>query len=454
LKKKGRASGENGDKGSHTEPSDTRASPLSSIVSILRSFGPGVVTGASDDDPSGIATYSQVGAKFGLGMLWMALYLLPMMIVVQEMCARIGLVTGKGLATVIKNRYSKNIVYPISGLLVIANTINIGADIAAMATSTQLVFPQLPDIAATMIFTIIILVAEIFIPYTKYVRVLKYLTLSLFAYVITAVIVGGNISQIFLNTIIPHFEFSSDFIMLFVAVFGTTISPYLFFWQTSEEAEEDVAKHKISEIGKGRPNISKKEMRFMKVDVTIGMIFSQFIMWVIIITTAGSLHVNGIVDIQTAEQAAQALEPLVKTFPYSGEISKIVFALGIVGTGLLAVPVLAGSSAYALSDTFGWREGLGKKFSQAKAFYIIILSSTMLGLWISISDTNPIQALIYAAVINGIIAVPMLFIIVKIGNDKKILKGRTNGPLSNVVGWITFGIMAISVGLLFFSWNQ
>ncbi len=454
MKKKGRASGENGDKGSHTEPSDTRASPLSSIVSTLRSFGPGVVTGASDDDPSGIATYSQVGAKFGLGMLWMALYLLPMMIVVQEMCARIGLVTGKGLATVIKNRYSKNIVYPISGLLVIANTINIGADIGAMATSTQLVFPQLPDIAATMIFTIIILVAQIFIPYTKYVRVLKYLTLSLFAYVITAVIVGGNISQIFFNTIIPHFEFSSDFIMLFVAVFGTTISPYLFFWQTSEEAEEDVAKHKISEIGKGRPNISKKEMRFMKVDVTIGMIFSQFIMWVIIITTAGSLHVNGIVDIQTAEQAAQALEPLVKTFPYSGEISKIVFTLGIVGTGLLAVPVLAGSSAYALSDTFGWREGLGKKFSQAKAFYIIILSSTLVGLWISISDTNPIQVLIYSAVINGVIAVPMLFIIIKIGNDKKILKARTNGLLSNVVGWITFGIMAMSVGLLFFSWNQ
>jgi len=454
LKKKGRASGENGDKGSHTEPSDTRASPLSSIVSTLRSFGPGVVTGASDDDPSGIATYSQVGAKFGLGMLWMALYLLPMMIVVQEMCARIGLVTGKGLATVIKNRYSKNIVYPISGLLVIANTINIGADIAAMATSTQLVFPQLPDIAATMIFTIIILVAQIFIPYTKYVRVLKYLTLSLFAYVITAVIVGGNFGQIISNTIIPHFEFSSDFIMLFVAVFGTTISPYLFFWQTSEEAEEDVAKHKISAIGKGRPNISKKEMRFMKVDVTIGMIFSQFIMWVIIITTAGSLHVNGIVDIQTAEQAAQALEPLVKTFPYSGEISKIVFTLGIVGTGLLAVPVLAGSSAYALSDTFGWREGLGKKFSQAKAFYIIILSSTLVGLWISISDTNPIQVLIYSAVINGVIAVPMLFIIIKIGNDKKILKARTNGLLSNVVGWITFGIMAMSVGLLFFSWNQ
>jgi NRAMP (natural resistance-associated macrophage protein)-like metal ion transporter len=430
-----------------------KKSHFPSIAGLLKSLGPGLVTGASDDDPSGIATYSQVGAKFGLGMLWMALYLLPMMITVQEICARIGLVTGKGLATVIRNRYSKKIVYPISGLLIVANTINIGADIGAMAVSIQLVFPQLPDLAATITFTVIILVAEIFIPYTKYARVLKYLTLSLFAYVITAVIVGGNFSQIILNTIIPHFEFSPDFIMLFVAVFGTTISPYLFFWQTSEEAEEDVAKDKIKEIGEGNPEISKKEIRIMKVDVTIGMVFSQFIMWVIIITTAGSLHVNGIIDIQTAEQAAQALEPLVKTFPYSGEISKIVFALGIVGTGLLAVPILAGSSAYALSDTFGWREGLGKKLSQAKPFYIIILSSTMIGLWISISDTNPIQALIYAAVINGIIAVPMLFIIIKIGNDKKILKARTNGLLSNVVGWITFGIMAISVGLLFFSGN-
>jgi NRAMP (natural resistance-associated macrophage protein)-like metal ion transporter len=429
-----------------------KKSRFSSIVRLLRSLGPGLVTGASDDDPSGIATYSQVGAKFGLGMLWMALFLLPMMIVVEEICARIGLVTGKGLATVIKNRYSRNVVYPISGLLIVANTINIGADIGAMAASIQLVFPQLPDFAAIIIFTMTILVAEIFIPYVKYVRVLKYLTLSLFAYVITAIIVGGNFNQIISATVIPHFEFSSDFVMLFVAVFGTTISPYLFFWQTSEEAEEDVAKHKIEEIGKGNPEISKKETRLMKMDIVIGMFFSQFIMWVIIITTAGSLHVNGITDVQTADQAAQALEPLVKTFPYSGEVSKIVFALGIVGTGLLAVPVLAGSSAYALSDTFGWREGLGKKFSQAKPFYIIILSSTMVGLWIAMSNTNPIQALIYAAVINGIIAVPMLFIIVRLGNDKNILKGRTNGPFSNVVGWITFGIMAISVGLLFFSW--
>jgi NRAMP (natural resistance-associated macrophage protein)-like metal ion transporter len=424
---------------------------IPSIADLLRSLGPGLVTGASDDDPSGIATYSQVGAKFGLGMLWMALFQLPMMIAVQEICARIGLVTGKGLATVIKNRYSKNIVYPISGLLIVANTINIGADIGAMGASIRLVFPTLPDFSAIILFTIVILAAEIFIPYRKYVKVLKYLTLSLFAYVITALIVGGDFRQIFLATLIPHFEFSSEFIMLFVAMFGTTISPYLFFWQASEEAEEDVAKHKIKEIGEGNPEISKKEMRVMEADVTIGMLLAQFITWSIIITTAGSLHLNGITDIGTADQAAQALEPLVKTFPYAGELSKLIFALGIIGTGLLAVPVLAGSSAYALSDTFGWKEGLGKRFSQAKPFYVIITCSTIIGLWIAMSNTNPIQALIYAAVINGIIAVPMLFIIVRLGNDREILRGITNGIFSNIVGWITFAIMAISVGLLFFT---
>jgi NRAMP (natural resistance-associated macrophage protein)-like metal ion transporter len=425
-----------------------------SIAGLLRSLGPGLVTGASDDDPSGIATYSQVGAKFGLGMLWMALYQLPMMVAVQEICARIGLVTGKGLATVIKNRYSKNIVYPISGLLIVANTINIGVDIGAMAASIQLVLPTLPDFVAIIAFTATILTAEIFIPYRKYVKVLKYLTLSLFAYVITALIVGGDFFHIFLATLIPHFEFSSEFITLLVAMFGTTISPYLFFWQASEEAEEDVAKHKIKEIGEGKPDISKKEIRIMKADVTIGMLLSQFVTWTIIITTAGSLHLNGVTDIETADQAAQALEPLVKTFPYAGELSKLIFALGIIGTGLLAVPVLAGSSAYALSDTFRWKEGLGKKFSQTKPFYVIIACSTIIGLWIAMSNTNPIQALIYAAVINGIIAVPMLFIIIRLGNDRNVLRGNTNGVFSNVVVWIKFAIMEISVGLLFFIWAR
>jgi NRAMP (natural resistance-associated macrophage protein)-like metal ion transporter len=236
-------------------------SSFSSIVNAFKSLGPGLITGAADDDPSGITTFFQIGAKLGLGLLWMVLILLPMKIAIQETCARIGLVTGKGLATVIKNKYSKFVVLPISGLLILANVINIGVDIGAMAASLHLIFPQLPSFVATIIFTILILVAEIFIPYVKYVRILKYLTLSLFAYVITAVIVGGNFSQIIAATVIPHIEFSSDFIMLFVAMFGTTISPYLLFWQVSEEVEEDVAKNKIREIGKGNPNISKKELK-------------------------------------------------------------------------------------------------------------------------------------------------------------------------------------------------
>ena len=437
------------------EKREQERSKFFSIKSFGKSLGPGVITGASDDDPSGIATYSQAGARFGLGLLWMSLFQLPMMIVVQEMCARIGLVTGKGLGKVIRDRYSYKVSYPLSTLLLIANTINISADIGAMAASTKLVVPDIPIVLATFIFSAIIISAEILIPYEKYVRLLKYLTISLFAYVATAIIVGGNFAQIFLATIIPHIEFTPSYAMMFVAIFGTTISPYLFFWQASEEAEEDVAKHKIKEIGEGTPDISKKEIMTMKKDVAAGMFFSQLITWVIIITTAGSLHMNGITDIQTADQAALALEPLVKAFPYSGELSKVIFALGIIGTGLLAIPVLAGSSAYALSETFGWKEGLGKKFGKAKPFYLVIITSTIIGLGIALSNTDPIQALIYAAVINGIVAVPILFIILKISNDKTILANRTNSLFSRIVGWITFTFMAISViAFLILTWNQ
>ena len=283
-------------------PSDKFAMKLSQI---LKALGPGVITGAADDDPSGIATYAQAGAKFGLGMLWMTLFLLPTMIVIQEMCARIGLLSGNGLAALIKKKYSAKIVYPISSLLIIANTINIGADLGAMSASVKIIFPEVPFVVITILFSAFIIIAEIFIPYDKYVKVLKYLVLSLFAYVLTAVIVGGNIDKI-LFTIIPSITFSSDYAIMFVAVIGTTISPYLLFWQTSEEAEEDVAKHRIKEIGEGKPKVSPKEIMLMKEDIGIGMFFSQFIMWSIIITSAGSLYFAGVTDIQTADQA-QAL---------------------------------------------------------------------------------------------------------------------------------------------------
>lgn len=420
-----------------------------SIKNFFRNLGPGVVTGASDDDPSGIATYSQAGAQFGFGFLWLALFQYPMMTAIQEMCARIGLVTGAGLGNAVRRQFSRKVAFPITALLLIANTINIGVDIGAMALSTNLIFPQIPSFVIALCFTGLVIGAEIFIPYRKYVKILKYLAFSLFAYVLTAIIVGGNAHEIILASITPHVEFSSAYVMMLVAIFGTTISPYLFFWQTSEEAEEDVVNHKISGVGTGTPEISKREIKTMRLDVIVGMGFSQLIMWFIILTAAGTLHAGGITNIATADDAAKALEPLVKTFPYSGQISKIIFALGIVGVGLLAIPVLAGSSAYALSDGFGWKQGLCKKFRQAKAFYLTIMVSTAIGLWINLININPITALIYTAVINGVVAVPMLFVIMKIANNKKILNGKTNGKLSNILGWFTFVLMSVSVIVMF-----
>jgi len=431
------------------EGDDKKISNRFSLKAALKSLGPGLITGASDDDPSGIATYSQTGASFGLGMLWMALFQYPMMAVVQEMCARIGITEGDGLAFVMMKKYSKKVVLPIASLLLIANTINIGADIGAMGASIRLLIPQLPFLVPTLLFTGLILFAEIVIPYHKYVKILKYLTMSLFAYVITAMIVGGTFEELFIASVVPHIEFTSEFAMMFVAILGTTISPYLFFWQTSQEAEEDLDKKKIKDIDVGKPDIAKKELKVMRADVAIGMLFSQLIMWAIIVTTAGSLHTHGITDIQTSDQAAKALEPAVKSFPNSGEISKVVFSLGIIGTGLLAVPVLAGSSAYALSDVFGWKQGLNKKFGQAKSFYVVIAASTLIGLWINFSDIDPIKALVYAAVINGVTAVPILYTIMKIANDKKILENRVNGRFSNVLGWATVTIMGISVVVMF-----
>ena len=258
----------------------------------------------------------------------------------------------------------------------------------------------------------------------------------------------------------PHIEFTPEFAMMFVAIFGTSISPYLFFWQASEEAEEDVAKHKIKEISSGDkdkaniPHLSQKEVKVMRSDIAIGIAFSHFIMWTIILTTAGSLHANGITDIQTAEQAANALEPLVKSFPNAGQISEVVFALGIIGTGLLAVPVLAGSAGYALADGFEWKQGLYKKFKNAKAFYLTVSAATLIGLCINFINIDPIKALVYAAVINAVVAVPILIAIMKIANDKKIMQSKTNGRISNVIGWITILIMGVSVMIMFLTWTK
>ena len=427
---------------------------------FLKSLGPGLITGASDDDPSGIATFSQAGARFGFGMLWLVIFQYPLMTAIQEMCARIGLITGSGLAAIIKKKYSRKVVFPLIGLLFIANTINIGADIGAMSASVRLIFHHLPFIVATISFAAFILLAQILIPYKKYVKILKYLTLSLLAYVITALMVGGNWNHILVASVVPHIEFTPEYATMFVAIFGTSISPYLFFWQASEEAEEDVAKHKIKEIITDRnsschnkPKVAPKEIRLMRVDIATGIGFSHFIMWAIMLTTAGSLYVNGVTDIKSADQAAKVLEPLVKSFPNAGQISEIIFALGIIGTGLLTVPVLAGSAGYALADGFGWKEGLSKKFKDARAFYLVIAISILAGLSINFIGIDPIQALIYAAVINGIVAVPILIALMKIANDKEILHNRTNGKLSNVLGLTTILIMGIGAVIMFVTWG-
>ncbi|MGN6559834.1 MAG: NRAMP family divalent metal transporter [Candidatus Nitrosocosmicus sp.] len=425
-----------------------------SIITFLKSLGPGLITGSSDDDPSSIATFAQAGAKLGFGLLWTIIFFYPSIMVIQEICARIGLLTGRGLATIIIKKYSRKIVLPLISLLFIANTINIGADIGAMAASTRLMIPQIPLNIFNISFTIFILFAIILIPYKKYVRILKYLTLSLLTYIVTAIIVGGNWYQILIATIVPHVEFTTDFATMFVAILGTTISPYLFFWQTSEEVEEEVEQHKIKEIGKGKPLVSKKDVKSMIKDTAVGIGFAHFITWAIIITAAGSLHNHGIIEIQSAEQAAKSLEPLVKSFPNSGEISKSIFAIGIIGTGLLAIPVLAASTAYSLSDTFRWKQGLSKKFGQAKAFYLVVMISGIIGLGMNFLGINPIKALVYASVINGVVSVPILYVIMKIANDKEILKENTNGRLTNIIGWLTFIIMAISTIIMLLTFGK
>ncbi|MBV9668204.1 MAG: divalent metal cation transporter [Nitrososphaeraceae archaeon] len=419
-------------------------------------MGPGLITGAADEDPATIGTYSQAGAQFGFGFLWLALFQYPMIAVVQEMCARIGIVTGSGLGSVIKKKYSKKIVVIIASLILVANTINIGADIGAMAASVRLLVPEIPIAVATVSFAAFIVLSEMLIPYNKYVKILKYLTISLLAYIVTAIIVGGNAEHILGSTIVPHFEFTPAFAMMFVAIFGATLTPYAFFWQASEEAEEDVAKHKIIEINQigNSPEISKNELKAMKSDVATGMALSQLVMWAIIITTATTLNANNITDIQTADQAAKSLQPLVKGFPASGELSKTIFALGIIGTGLLAIPVLAGASGYALSEAFGWKEGLNKSFSQARNFHLIIAASTIIGLLINFTNLDPIRALVYSSVINGVVAAPILVAVIKVANDKKILKDKVNGKLSNVIGWTVVVIMGISVLLMIFTWGH
>ncbi len=407
---------------------------------FFRSLGPGLITGASDDDPSGIATYSSVGAQFGLGLLWMVLWTTPMMMAIQEACARIGVITNKGLAGVLKKYYSRKIVAVAVLLLLIANTVNIGADLGAMAASLKLLV-DINFITAAAFFSILVILLEIFVPYHTYVKVLKWLTISIFAYAVTGIIIHPDWAEVIGRTVRPEFQFNIAYIFAIVAFLGTTITPYLFFWQTSEEVEEN--KLDGFEASKMTPYKVGLRIASMRTDVKTGMILSNLISFFIVVTTASVLYKNGIFNIGSAEQAAEALRPL------AGDYAYLLFASGIIGVGLLAVPILAGSAAYALSELFNWREGLEKKFSQAKSFYIIIAVSILIGFLLNFIGLNPITALYYAAFLNGVIAVPLMIIIMIVGNQEKIMGEETHPSWVKFFGWLGVVAMAVAVALTF-----
>ena len=410
------------------------------IKKFLKIIGPGVITGAADDDPSGIATYTQAGARFGYNQLWTVIFMLPLITAVQEACARIGAVTGSGLAAVIKKYYSKKVLSMAVILILVANTINIGADIGAMAEATRLIIPLNFSILA-LFFTALILILEIFLSYKIYAKFLKWCALSLIAYPLTVFLVNHPWWELVKATFIPHIEFSFGFLFIIVGVLGTTISPYMFFWQASEEVEEEKSHHLFNY---GRPKPNEKFMRNLRLDNFLGMLFSQIAAWCIIVVAGTVLHNHGITDVKTAADAARALEPLVDTFPNAGLWAKIIFAFGIVGLGLLSVPVLSASASYAVSEAFSWREGLNLKFKKAHGFYGVITVATLIGLMINYIGIDPIKALIFTAVINGVVAVPLLFIINKIASDGKIMGKNKSGRLSRVFLWLTFVIMFLS----------
>lgn len=415
---------------------------MKKIKKFLKILGPGFITGAADDDPSGIATYSQTGAQFGYGQLWTAVLMYPLQTAVQEACARIGAVTGKGLAAVVRANYNKKILIAVVLLVVIANTINIGADIGAMAASARLLYP-LPFVVYALFFTAFILTLEIFASYKAYVKILKWLALALLAYPITAIIAGQNWGEVLKATITPHFEFNFGFFFLLTGVLGTTISPYMFFWQASEEVEEEISENRL-DSPKSKPHIGKTFLRNLRIDNALGMLFSEIITWSIIITTASVLGSHGVRNIATAADAAKALEPLVSTFPNAGFLAKTIFATGVIGIGLMAVPVLAGSASYALSEAFKWREGLYLKLKQAHGFYGVITIATLIGLLINFVGIDPMKALVFTAVFNGIAAVPLIFLIAKIASNDKIMGEYKSGALSKSLVWLTFVAMLFS----------
>ncbi len=412
---------------------------------LLKIAGPGLITGAADDDPSGIATYTQTGAQFGYGQLWTALLILPMLTAVQEACARIGAVTGKGIAAVVKEHYSKKVLYGTLALILVANTINLGADLGAMGAAAQLIVP-VSFTVLVLFFTALILILEIFTSYRTYARILKWLCVTLFSYVITVFLVHEPWGVILKATFVPHIEFSSAFFFIITGVIGTTISPYMFFWEASEEVEEERSKRMIHN---GVPKLTKPFMKRLRLDNFMGMLSSQIAAWCIIVVAATVLHGNGITHIATAADAAKALAPLVHTFPHAGFLAELIFAVGIIGLGFLAVPVFSGSASHALAEALNWKSGLNMQLKRAHGFYGVITIATLIGLMINFIGINPIQALVVTAVINGVVAVPLILLIARIARNKEIMGEYRSGVLSNVLVWATFVFMGAATVAMF-----
>ena len=413
------------------------------VVTVL---GPGLITGASDDDPSGIATYSQAGAQFGYSMCWVMLFTWPLMAAIQEISARIGRVTGKGIAANLREHYPVWLLDPIIALLLVANFINLGADLGAMGDALRLLVGG-PRGLYVVVFAAICTILEIFSSYERYVKVLKWLTLSLFAYVATALVIDVPWGEVGYRTIVPQFLWQTDYIVVIVAVLGTTISPYLFFWQASEEAEDeriDPAAHPLVD----RPREARGEIRRIEIDTYVGMGLSNLVAFFIIVTTAATLHAHGVTDVQTSEQAAEALRPI------AGEFAFIVFALGILGTGLLAVPVLAGSSAYALAEAMQWNAGLSRAPQEARRFYATIVAGTVIGIGINFVNLDPIKALFWTAVINGVVAVPLMVVMMIMTMQPKVM-GRFTLPRPLwALGWLSTAAMAFAVVTMFATWGS
>ncbi|ANE52192.1 NRAMP family divalent metal transporter [Flavisolibacter tropicus] len=407
------------------------------VLQFFKKLGPGLVTGASDDDPSGIATYSQAGAKFGINTLWTALITFPLMAAVQEMCARIGLVTSQGLASNIRNHYPKWVMYVMILFTFPATILNIGADIAGMGAVANLLIPAIPSYYFTVGFTVALMVLIIYLPYQKIAAVLKYLCAFLLLYLIVPFLSKQNWSDIAKHTFIPTIRFDKEFISILVAILGTTISPYLFFWQATMVAED--VNHK-----KRRLVVNKKVITDLDIDVDMGMFFSNVVMFFIILATGTVLYNGGIRQIDTVEQAAKALEPL------AGQFSYLLFAFGVMGTGFLAIPVLSGSLSYILSETFKWNGGLDKKFYQAKPFYLVVIFSLLIGLAINYIGISPIKALIYTAILYGVTSPVLIAVILHIGNNKKVMGEFANRKWSNILGFAALILMTISAIMLLY----